>query len=194
MQNQRLRETPTPPEILVDAITAEESAHLRDFILSKLPLPGTLELPYRPDEWDTNGVIQKIQDLAKDRIKQTHVVYNQLEPRSFVISNLVDSSFLGEEYSSYNSNGEILYKTIITVSSSDICSGGDIIFSNGEDATTNLLGTTAIIFRCEERNSYTVSPVSSGNRVSLAICLQEIDRQISYDYPIDPLPIDLLVF
>jgi hypothetical protein len=194
MEPNKLREAPALPEIVVDAITAEESECLRSFILSKLPAVGSLELPYRPDEWDSYGIIQKIQDLAKDKIKQTHVVHNQLEPRSFVIFNAVDTSELGEEYSTYNANGEIIYKIMLTVSSDDALTGGNITFDNSVGMVSNFGGTTAVIFRCEEINNYTISPISIGNRLDLVICLQEIDRKISYDYPIDPLPTDLLVF
>lgn len=178
--------TPKKAEILVDALTKEESSALREFILSKVPDGGSLNLPYRPDEWDSTGVIQKVQDLAKEHIRRTHVTINQLAPRSFSVSNISKSDGYSEEYSSYISDGEILYQVIATVSDDSFCVGGDTLYVNTNERISHSGGTTVVMHRCEELNNWKISPIS-GNRLDLAIYLQESGKRISYNYPIDQI-------
>lgn len=182
---------PVQAGIIADAITEAESSVLKEFILSKLPNEGTLELQYRPDEWDSAGIVQKIQDLGRDYIQKTHVTNNQLEPRQFKVSNIVDTSELGEEYSDYNKNGEILYLITATVSTGSSCSGGSTIYTETGKVVDLSSGTTIVIHRCESINGWKMMPIRSGNRLDLSILIQENDRQISYDYPIDQITEEL---
>lgn len=188
------KSSPKQAETIVNAITESESSILREFILSKLPSEGSLELQYRPDEWDSAGIVQKIQDLGREYIQRTHVVSNQLEPRKFKLYNIVDASELGEEYSEYNKNGEILYLITATVSTSDSCSGGSTIYTETGKVVDLSSGTNITIHRCESLNSWKIMPVRSGNRLDLSILIQENDRQISYDYPIDQITRELPSF
>lgn len=182
-----IKSLPKQAETIANAITESESSILREFILSKLPEEGSVELQYRPDEWDSAGVIQKIQDFGKDYIQRTHVTNNQLEPRKFKLSNIIETSELGEEYSEYNKNGEILYLITATVSNAASCSGGSTIYTEMGKVIDLSSGTTISIHRCELVNSWKMMPVRSGNRLDLSILIQENDRQVSYDYPIDQI-------
>lgn len=192
-ENTRDISTPKEVEILVDALTEEESDALREFILSKVLDGGSLDLPYRPDEWDHLGVIQKVQDIAKDCIKRTHVTNNQLEPRAFTVSNISTSEDYAEEYPPYDSNSEILYQATATVSSDKSCTGGDTLYVNTHRRVTHSSGTTITIHRCEELNNWKISPIK-GNRLDLTILFQENNKQISYDYPIDQITTELSDF
>lgn len=190
-ENSSNRGTPKEAQVLVNAITVDEAAILRGFILAKLTSEGILELPYRPDEWDSAGVIQKIQDMAKEYIKQNYVTYNQLEPRAFLLSRVSDHSDRGEEYSEYNANGEILYQVTTTVSNSEVCTGGDTIYVNTYVTVPHENGTTMVIHRDEELNNWKLSPILSGERLDLIIYIQEFDLQKSYDYPIDQTTVEI---
>lgn len=185
------RSAPRQVEILLDALTPGESEVLRNFILDKLPHEGVVELLYRPDEWDSEGVIQKVQDLAKDHIKNTFVTINQLEPRGFRLARISNHLEWGEEYSKYNSNGEIIYQVTATVSNNDICNGGSTVYVNTGIEVPHANGTTVAIHRAEELNDWKLSHIYSGHRLDLIIYIQEFDKQKSYDYPIDQITEDL---
>lgn len=185
------RSLPKEADVLINAITLEESSVLKDFILSKLPDPGSVDLLYRPDEWDSAGVIQKIQDLAKDHISRNYVTYNQLEPRGFKLSRISDSSDCGEEYSEYNLNGEIVYQVTATVSNRETCIGGDTLYTHTYLEVPHEDGTTVVIHRDEKLNDWKISPIVSGDRLDLIIYIQEFDLQKSYDYPIDQITKEL---
>lgn len=182
--------TPKKAEIVLNALTLEESTTLREFILNRVPEPGSFNLPYRPDEWDSAGIIQKIQDLAKDHIRRTHVTNSNLKPKSFTISNLSDSGDSGEEYEEYNANDEILYRVTATVSNETTCTGGDTLYVNTHQSVSHVDGTTVTIHRCEAINNWKISPVD-GSRLDLVIYLQENVKRISYNYHIDQIDTDI---
>lgn len=189
-ENARGTSIPKEAEILLNALTEEESRSLREFILSKVPDSGVFNLPYRPDEWDSMGVMQKIQDLAKDHIRVTHVTNSQLEPRSFSLLNISNFEDYGEEYQECNANNEILYRVVATVSNAEICTGGNTLYINTHRSVNHASGTTVTIHRCERLNNWKMSPVT-GSRLDLVIYLQENAKQISYDYHIDQIESDL---
>lgn len=187
-------ETPRKVDILVDALTKEESSSLRAFILEKTINNNSIDLPYRPDEWDADGIIQKIQDLAKEHIKHNFVTNNQLEPRRFTLINIEDSDEYGEEYSEYNQDAVISYKVMATVSNEETCSGGSTVFPHNGKHVDHLDGTTITIHRCERINDWNLSDIYKGQRLDLAMEFQDVGRRISYNYHIEQTTEDLLGF
>lgn len=180
-------------DTLRNALSAKESSALETFIVSKLSNNATISsssqkyiLQYRPDEWDSMGVIQKVQDLVKDHIYKTYAVSGQLEPRSFSILRTEDAQGYKEEYGAYNQNGEILYTAIVTASdSSDYFSGETIYLVNGEGFKPSR--SDVVVHRNETLNDWEITEVVRGVRLDLVIVFREIDRKVSYDYPIDQL-------
>lgn len=177
-------------DILSNVITPEESLALKAFIESKIPESSDstysqeVVLPYRPDEWDELGIVQKIQDLAKAHILKTYAVVGQLEPRKFMVIRTDNVQTYGETYGSYNQNGEILYTAVVTPSSpTDYYSGETLYGVNGEGFHPN--SCDMVVQRNEELNSWEIVEVLTGVRFDLIVVFQEIDRTISYDYIIN---------
>jgi hypothetical protein len=176
-------------EIIRNAITPEESLALKNYISSKITessnskYSNQLVLPYRPDEWDEFGVIQKIQDIAKGHILETYPIIGQLEPRKFMILRTDNVQTYKETYGLYNANSEILYTAIVTPSSpTDYFSGETLYTVNGEGFYPN--PRDMVVQRNEELNSWEIIEVLSGTRFDLVVVFQEIDRTISYNYTI----------
>jgi hypothetical protein len=180
-------------DTLTGIISPEESAALENFINSKLSASTTdlafsqvCTLQYRPDEWDSMGVVQKVQDIAREHIYKTYAVSGQLEPRSFTILRTEDVQTYKEEYGLYNQNNEILYTAIVTASHpDDYYSGETLYLNNGEGFRP--ARSDIVIHRNERLNDWEIVEVVTGVRLDLIIVFQEIDRKVSYDYPIDQL-------
>lgn len=177
-------------DVLKDAIDLEDSDALKEFIELKLPggaeqeLSQELVLQYRPDEWDSRGVIQKVQDIAKAHISSVFALSGQLEPRKFYLLRTENVQTYKQEYGLYNDNNETLYSAIVTVSSpTEYYSGETLYLVNGEGFRPNR--TDIVIHRHEKINDWEIVEVLIGSRLDLVVVFQEIDRRISYDYPID---------
>jgi hypothetical protein len=180
-------------DLVRNVLSVEDADSLKLFIESKFEsrshsesstISQVYELPYRPDEWDSNGVIQKVHDIAKAHILKTYAVVGQLEPRSFkLLMTNIDQSY-GEEYGAYNQDNEILYTSIVTVSNPDDYWRGETKYPvNGEGLRLNRVDM--LVHRNESLNTWEVSGVEHGTRFDLLVVFQESDRRVSYDYEID---------
>ena len=176
-------------DILSNVITPEESLALQAFIESKIPESSDsthsqeLTLPYRPDEWDDLGIVQKIQDMAKAHILSTYAVVGQLEPRKFLILRTDNVQTYKETYGAYNENGEILYTAIVTPSNPTEYYSGETLYDiNGMGFHPN--SGDMVVQRNETLNNWEIVEVLTGTRFDLIVVFQEIDRTISYDYAI----------
>lgn len=180
-------------DLLCNVLTDDDSTQLELFIESKLGPSVSSELsessricnlPYRPDEWDAAGVIQKVQDIARNHILNTYVVVGDLEPRSFKLLRTEDVQTYKEEYDKYDQNGEILYTAVVTASNPDTYWHGETRYLvNGEGL--RLRRNDMLVHRNERLNTWEIVEVLRGTRLDLVIVFQEIDRRISYDYDID---------
>lgn len=176
-------------DVISNAIDSEEGLSLKGFIESKIPESSDspysqqLVLPYRPDEWDGSGVIQKVQDIAKAHVMSTYAIVGQLEPRKFMLLRTDNVQTYKETYGSYNENGEILYTAILTPSSPTEYYSGETLYAvNGEGFHPN--PRDLVVQRNEELNNWEIVEVLTGTRFDLVVVFQEIDRTISYDYAI----------
>lgn len=182
-------------DLLQNVLTGEDSEALEAFIRSKLEGKVSTELsetsqiynlPYRPDEWDTAGVIKKVYDIAREHILKTYAVIGQLEPKSFTLLRTEDVQTYKEEYGVYNKNGEILYTAAVTASTpEDYWCGETRYTQNGEGLQPRR--TDMLVHRNESLNDWEILEVIRGTRLDLLIVLREHARRTSYDYPIDQL-------
>jgi len=187
-------------DLLTEVLTKDESTCLEDFIKSKLVkiesdsnISQTYKLQYRPDEWDSMGVIQKVQDIARSHIQKTYAVVGQLEPRSFTLLRTEDAQGYIEEYGVYNQNGEILYTAVVTASDSDDYYSGETLYLvNGEGFRPSRVDV--VVHRNETLNNWEIVEVVKGTRLDLLIVFQEIERKLSYDYEIDQILEDIKEF
>lgn len=177
-------------EVLPGVLSSEEVLALKEFIGSKLPKSSedefsqTLVLPYRPDEWDSIGVVQKVQDISRSHIVSTYAVSGQLEPVKFKVMRTDNVQKYLETYGKYNDNREILYTAITTVPSPvDHYSGETLYQNNGEGFRPN--PGDLVIHRNETLNNWEIVGAANTPRFDLLIMFREVDRSISYDYVID---------
>jgi len=185
------RHLPKMFDILTNVLTYEEAGALEAFAKRKLATESedldtnqTLELPYRTDEWDGDGVIAKIQELAKQHIQNTYSLAGYLEPRKFMLMRTENAQSYKETYSEYNKNGEVLYTAIATPSSpAEYYSGETRYTVNGEGFRPS--SRDVVVHRNEEMNNWEMVEVVTGVRFDLIIVFQEINKQVSYDYEID---------
>lgn len=190
------RHVPKKFDTLTNIITSEEAAQLRAFILEKLPESVEGEksqqhvLPYRTDEWDSSGVINKLQEVAKAHIRNAFYMEGAVEPRKFLLLKSEQFQSYFEEYpSSYINNKEILYTAVVTpVYSGKDYSGETLYTMNGEGFVPKTLDM--VIHRNEAFNNWSVQEVLNGTRLDLVMVFREVNMDISYDYAIDQSPED----
>jgi hypothetical protein len=178
---------PKNANILTGLISDSDISNLRNFINEKVAdNDASINLRYRPDEWDSTGVIQKVYDLIKEYLKENYEIQGQLEPRKFTIRRILDASDIGEEYGDYDANGEILYSATFSIPGLDGCSGGETTYLK-YDCTVKPDDTAILIHRCEANNDWRTNRIGDGSRLDLVILFQEISREISYDFDIDQI-------
>ena len=185
------RHLPKMFDFIKNAITDEEAESLREFIEQKLSeeredleASQSMVLAYRPDEWDSAGVIAKIQDLAKLHIQNTYSLGGYLGAQKFMLLRTENAQSYKEVYGNYNNDGEILYTAIVSPCRGTEYFQGETKYTiNGEGFKPRAVDMT--VHRNEELNNWEITEVINGTRFDLVIVFQEVDKQVSYDYEID---------
>lgn len=186
------RYLPKKFDILTGVVTTEEAEKLREFITSKLP--NTSEdsssqshvLPYRSDEWDSDGIINRLQSLARDHVRATFHTIGAVEPRKFMLLRTDASQSYSETYGNYINNREILYTAVVTPVSEFSHSPDETVYTtNGEGFKPSQVDM--VVHRNEEYNNWSIPELDSGSRLDLIMVFREVDQSISYDYPMDQL-------
>lgn len=177
-------------DIIKDVLSLDEAASLLEFLEQKLPVDAdeyfSIDLSYRPEDWDSFGIIEKIYNKAKAHISEVYPVEGSLNPRRFQIVRTDDCRPFKQEYGNYRNGNEILYTAVVTpVLSTKYFSGETLYFENGEGFRPS--PTDLVIHRNERINSWEIIEVLSGARYDLIITFEEVYRGVSYDYEIAQL-------
>lgn len=176
-------------DLLSGAISPSEADALLEFILNKFSKSASatsITLSYRPEDWDVSGVIDKIHNVAKAHIHETYPIKGDLNPRSFTLLKTDDGRTYSETYGKYRNGNEILYTAVVTpISPAEYYSGETLYSVNGEGLRPN--PCDMLVHRNERLNTWEIVEVLTGARYDLLIVFEEIDRAVSYDYPIKSL-------
>ncbi len=186
-------ELPKKFDLLRSVLTKEETLAINNFIVHKFEGidvdTRTIELSYRPEDWDNAGVIEKLHDLVRQHIKDTYKIAGSLNPRRFTLLRTTDLQTYSEKYAEYNANNEIIYTAVYSAANTtDYYSGETLYNENGEGFFPTEYDIA--IHRNEELNSWEILDVVKGQRLDLIMVFEEIDRGVSYDYQIDQLEDD----
>ncbi len=186
-------ELPKRFDLLTSALSKQEASDLNAFLVEKFSdidvTTRSIDLSYRPEDWDDSGVIEKLHNIVREHIKQTYKITGSLNPRRFTLLRTTDVQTYSETYGDYNANNEILYTAIYTAPNvTDYYSGETLYNKNGEGFFPS--GYDVVIHRNEELNNWEILDVVKGQRLDLLMVFEEIDRGVSYDYPIDQLEDD----
>lgn len=191
-------DTPVQFEILKSVISETEAECLRKYIESKLPNEGdplddysqTTTLQYRPDEWDSCGTISKLQDIAKDYLKQKFEIGPELGPKEFVLVRTDNFQQYVQEYGDIDPN-EIFYTAIVTPTpSSEYVNGRTLYTHSGEGFWPS--SVDMVIHRNEYFNNWEIQDVHSGYRLDLIFVFRQINRRISYAFDMPQTDDDVL--
>lgn len=175
---------------VLGVLSSDELQSMYTYILDKLPEKSSDSvsqerlLQYRPDEWDSLGAIQKVQDAAKQHISETYPVVGQIEPRKFFILRTDAGQTYEQVYADSNNSREVVYTTVTTVVDADSYEYGETIYTESGEGFKPAIGST-LVHKDVKANSWKIDDPVSGCRLDLVIVFQNIDRNISYDYPMD---------
>ena len=190
-------ELPKKFDTLKDVLSKEEADALRIFIEEKFKTVDAdtkeILMTYRPEDWDSEGIIEKLTDTTKAHIISTFRIEGSLNPRKFMLLRTRDVQSYEEEYGAYNQNGEILYTAVATASKrNEYFSGQTLYTRNGEGFFPREVDL--IVHRNEELNNWEIHEVLEGERLDLIMVFEEIDRGVHYNYEIDQLEDDGIDF
>lgn len=168
-----------------DAITQEEVDSLLNFAKSKLPVANNeesevsqiCELYNRPDAWDNEGVISKLQQVFRDQIKKTNFLVGVLEPKKFILMRTDELQSYSEKYEEFVDGPEVEYTAVATLNSD--FRGGDTDYFKGGEGFMPKPGNLHV-HRNEEFNSWNIKEVNVGTRYDFMMVL--IERPVSARY------------
>jgi hypothetical protein len=172
------------PIIISDVITRSEAEELKAFMLTKATDPKNYryEIYNRPDAWDPNNIIGRLQDKFRDFIKANFFLVGMLEPRLFVALRTDTDATYAELYGNFEGNGETLYSAVLTLN--DDYEGGDTVYVNGLDFSPKV--GDMVVHRQEFFNCWEVLKVTSGIRVDLMLVQTELQKRADYnEFPIE---------
>lgn len=179
-------------EILQDELTVEEAEGLKRFIESKLPAnsdksddSSTVDLAYRPDAWDPEGVIEKLYLRAKEYIKESFQIDGYVEPKKFKLIRTENAQTYKEQYLELEEQAETSYTATVSLLDLDIIGGTTLYTINGEGFVPR--NTDLVIHRNEKLNNWEIVEVLSGTRFDLVMVFRDTHRRISYGYYIDQI-------
>ena len=182
--------------VVRELITKEEAKQLSDFILSKLPEegdmetpPSTLNLPYRPDEWDSTGVIEKIYNFGKEYLRENFELEGGLEPKTFKLIRTDGYQVYKEVFPEEEELKEKTYSLILTpliASTGGFFAGTTVYAVNGEGFTPET--TSLIVQKNMSLNNWEITEGGGGTRLDLVITFREFRQGMSYDYKIEQTP------
>jgi hypothetical protein len=175
-------------------ITEEEAASLAVFAKTKMPsatseeseISQSVELYNRPDAWDDSGVINKLQNIFREAIKEKFFLTGILEPRKFLLLRSDEIQSYTEEYEEFKDMGEVAYTAFMTLNT-DFRGGENVYYveGNGFRAIPGNLN----VHRNEYRNSWAIKDVQVGTRFDLVLVV--IERPVAARY--DEFEIELSV-
>lgn len=188
-------------EIVGDVITGEESEYLGNFIMSKfkdVPAPSgsislAVPLPYRLDEWDDRGIIEKIHSKAKHYFQTTFNIGPNIGPMEFLLVKSEMKQRHKTFYEPFVPGGDVFYTAIIT----------PVVRENHDPGTTNYInlnqslspgGVDMVVHKNDVPTNWEIVGGNYGIRVDLIIVFRENTKRISYDYKIDQTDSDSLIF
>lgn len=168
-----------------DVITQGEVDSLLDFAKSKLPVATNeefevsqiCELYNRPDAWDNEGVISKLQQAFRDQIKKTNFLIGVLEPKKFILVRTDELQSYREEYLEFVDGPEVEYTAVATLNSN--YRGGDTDYFIGGEGFQPTPGSLHV-HRNERGNSWTIKDVNVGTRYDFMMVM--IERPVSARY------------
>lgn len=173
------RDAPFKYELLEDQLYPNEIASLRVFAETQTATDNYIELYNRPDSWDTEGVIAKVNELFRAYIKDTFYLTGVLEPRLFKILKTDEAAGHTENYNTLDTRNEILYTATLSLNGAEDYSGGVTVFRKAGDSVSPAAGDI-IICRQEELNSWEIVPTSSGFRLDVVLVLTELQKVADY--------------
>jgi hypothetical protein len=173
------RDAPFKYELLEDQLYPNEIASLRVFAETQTATDNYIELYNRPDSWDTEGVIAKVNELFRAYIKDTFYLTGVLEPRLFKILKTDKAAGHTENYNTLDTRNEILYTATLSLNGAEDYNGGVTVFRKAGDSVSPAAGDI-IICRQEELNSWEIVPTSSGSRLDVVLVLTELQKVADY--------------
>jgi len=190
INNRETRAERTEPLELENCVTAEEAAKLLSFAKTVIPSATNEDseetqvhyLYNRPDVWDSDGVIDKIQIAFREFIRETYYLNGILEPKFFAIMRSDELQGRTEMYENFESpEGETFYTGYMTLNTQrEDYVGGDNVYVNDGRGFTSLPGTLHV-HRNEDGNSWEITPVHVGTRYDVLIVVTERQVRARYD-------------
>lgn len=183
--------TPFPGIVLENILTLAEVSSLKNYVAGVTV--GILDMPFQPyghrvelknrlDNWDPDGVVNKIQGVVRDYVVNTFYLLGTLEPRKFVGLRTRARQENSETYSTpIDTASEVLYTCMVRLNDSPEVNGGEIVYSLKGEAEAAPLGSISI-HRNESINSWKTLPISDGTRYDFMFVLAEARRiELTYD-------------
>tara|TARA_B110000503_G_C7056167_1_gene374545 strand:+ start:437 stop:1057 length:621 start_codon:yes stop_codon:yes gene_type:complete len=167
-------------------ITEEEAASLAGFAKTKVPsatneeseISQGVELYNRPDSWDDSGVINKLQNIFRDSLKEHFFLTGILEPRKFILLRSDELQSYKEEYEEFTDNGEVSYTAFMTLNTE--FRGGHNDYYVGGEGFISTPGNLHI-HRNERGNSWLIKDVNVGTRFDVILVVIERPVTARYD-------------
>jgi hypothetical protein len=173
-------------EELKNALTPTEVRALKRFVLSVAPnkvdgpTSNKIEIYNRPDAWDPEGSINKLQNIFRDYIKETFFLTGILEPRQFIVLRTDAGQSYSEEYGLYKNNGEVLYTGYMSLTSDVDAPGVETIYTKNGFGFEQRPGSL-VVHRNEAFNNWSISEVTSGTRLDIVLVQTELDKHADYN-------------
>lgn len=167
------------------AIADSEVESLLAFAKSKLPTANNetsetsqiCELYNRPDAWDNEGVISKLQQAFRDQIKKTNFLVGVLEPKRFTLLRTDELQSYSEEYPDFVDGPEVEYTAVVTLNND--YRGGDTDYVVDGEGFMPVPGNLHV-HRNERGNNWMIKDVNVKTRYDFMMVM--IERPVSARY------------